>query len=171
MQDKHCAMEDDSRPSGSRPTFEVSTYDGENFEAYFVDWEQLKEFDHERFDFFISECLGILAFRTQAGKWIKYQGKWPRLGPVALSIIRTVMDNPGVYLTPSEIAHFTDNEELFSAPALASRVCAIRKTFIESKEKEHFFLTRDTGRMALAWPKDKTWAQVRISTTRNGGQS
>ena len=171
MQQKDSAMVANGRTSASRLTFEVSTYDGEEFEAFFVDREQLKEFDFKRFDCLIADCLGVLGFRTPAGKWIQYDGRWPRIGSVALSIIGTVMDNPGVYLTPSDVVRFTGNEDLFSASALASRVCAIRKTFHESKEKQYFFLTRDRGRMALAWPKDKTWAQVRISTTQNGDQS
>jgi len=142
----------------TEPKYEVTRYDGHEVEATTMAAEERDAIDPKEFDHLISTCSGTLGFRDQRGSWIEHHGKWPRMGPVCIAILRALQLNPGDFLDPRDIGLLTGNESLYDNNVLAARVCAIIKAHNDATGR--FIETRTSGGYAVRWPGARTWVWI-----------
>ena len=143
-------------------SFELKHWDGHAMKTQPVSAEEIRAIDRNIADYFISSCLRVLSFRAASGKRFEHAGRWPGIGRVGIKILRAIQSQPGVYLGPMELTILTEEESLLDTANLAARNYVLRKAHCETKEIAHFFLTPDTGSIALTWPAHLTWMSLDV---------
>jgi len=148
--------------------YQVTTYDGEKMTTVAMNRAQLKDIDPQSVDHYLSFAFGRWEYRDAEGQWITQDLDSKGLGNTGLAILLAVQDCPGEFLTPHQIWDQTDIYSLKTPNNLSARWMSLRRAHEESFTCPHFFLSRRTGGMAVAWNRTRTWMRVeRLSQSIN----
>jgi hypothetical protein len=142
------------------PRYEVWDYDGSQQSVETIGRGDVLAIDKESVDHFLSVDLGIWGFRTADGRWIEYDLSQTSLGPHLLKILDVVRCEPGQYFSPRDVAELTGLDKLAEPNNLSARWRALRLAHQESFGKPHFFLSKRTGGMGIAWNAERSFMQI-----------
>ncbi len=142
--------------------YEVTTYvPGSEVEAKSLSAAELKAIDVQTFDHLLDTAQGVYGYRRADGKWAEQLIDGSGLGKkTGLNIVMALQLNPGVFLTPAEIALLVNNDTLKHAGPLAARMRAIRVAHGENGADQRFFISRRDGGYALKWPREFSWIWI-----------
>ena len=159
------------RKTIAKPSYEIWGYDGNDQSVETISRDDVLAIDKQSVDHFLSIDFGIWAFRTADGSWIEHQLSQRSLGTKLLKILEVVRCEPGEYFSPKDVAELTQIYKLGEPNNLSARWRAMRLAHEESFEKPHFFLSKRTGGMGIAWNPDRSFMQItRIRTDRKSAQ-
>jgi hypothetical protein len=140
---------------------EVTRYNGKEIAVKTMTREEAEAIDLKSFDYYIASAFGKIGFRTASGKWVEYcNGRRPGIGPEGLNLTRAIQLNPGVHLRSLDLAELTGNEDFCGPNCVSAVVLRLRRAHSESKQKQHFFFTGDSGEMTVCWPAEKKWIWI-----------
>jgi len=143
-----------------KPRYEVWGYDGENQSVETISRDDILGINRQSVDHFISLDLGTWAFRTADGRWIEHDLSQTSLGTHLLKILDVVRCEPGQYFSPRDVAELTQLDKLAEPNNLSARWRALRLAHQESFGKPHFFLSKRTGGMGIAWNPERSFMQI-----------
>jgi hypothetical protein len=147
-------------PSIIKPRYRILWYDTVKIKNKIITAEELHAIDQRSVDHFMSFASNTWAYRAADERWVEDNTDWTGLGDTCLAIIKCVQDWPGEYLTPSEIAKLTGIFSLRNPNNLSARWMAIRRAHKESFHEPHFFLSKRTGGLGVAWDATRSWMRV-----------
>jgi hypothetical protein len=140
--------------------YELWSYDGETQSAETISRDDVLAIDRQSVDHFLSIDFGIWGFRTADGRWVEYKLSEKSLGTTLIKILDVVRCEPGEYSSPEEVADLTQIDTLRNPNNLSARWRSLRLTHEESFKKNHFFLSKRTGGMGIAWNPDRSFMQI-----------
>jgi hypothetical protein len=152
-----------------KPRYELWHYDGVTQSVETISRADVLAIDRKSVDHFLSVDFGAWAFWTADGCWIEHQLSQRSLGTKLLKILEVVRCEPGEYFSPKDVAELTQIYKLGEPNNLSARWRAMRLAHEESFEKPHFFLSKRTGGMGIAWNPDRSFMQ--IARIRPDGES
>lgn len=150
-----------------QPRYELWSYDGVIQSVDTISRADVLAIDRQSVDHFLSLDFGIWGFRTADGRWIEYDLSQRSLGTTLLKLLDVVRCEPGEYSSPDEVAELTQIDTLRNPNNLSARWRAMRLTHEESFNKPHFFLSKRTGGMGIAWNAERSFMQVTRIRTNN----
>ena len=149
------------------PRYDLWYYDGSKQSSETISRDDVFAIDRQSVDHFLSLDFGIWGFRTADGRWIEYDLSQRSLGTTLLKLLDVVRCEPGEYSSPDEVAELTQIDTLRNPNNLSARWRAMRLAHQESFKKPHFFLSKRTGGMGIAWNAERSFMQVTRIRTNN----
>jgi len=143
-----------------KPEYELWTYDGTDQLVKTINRDDVLAINKPSVDHVLSVDLGIWGFRRADGRWIEYDLSQTSLGPHLLKILDVVRCEPGQYFSPRDVAELTGLNKLTEPNNLSARWRALRLAHHETFGKPHFFLSKRTGGMGIAWNPERSFMQI-----------
>ena len=143
-----------------KPRYEILGYDGKELSVETGTHEDILAIDRQSVDHFLSLDFGIWGFRTADGQWIEYDMSQKNFGTTLLKILDVVCCNPGGFFSPADVAALTQIYNLGNPNNLSSRWRSLRLLHKETFRKPHFFLSKRSGGMGVAWNAKRSFIQI-----------
>lgn len=152
-------------PNNLQTGFLVETYDGHEIKQTYMDQKGINSLDLDAYDCCLASCLGISRFRDpKTGIWIDFRANGHGIGPKARAILEVTQNRPGIHLDHFTLSLVTGDENFADGGNVATRICALRRAFHESKKDEYYILTED----GVAWRKEATWIRIELTLKAKG---
>ena len=124
-----------------------------------ISGDRVRNLKPHDFDFFLNMLSEKMTIRTRSGKDIEYSGDFPHLGNKTLSLLFTLLSQPGMFLSADEISENDSNVSVRSVHhSLEVRLAMLRKSFGENNQEPWFFLTKKP--YAITFNKERSYCLV-----------
>ena len=125
--------------------------------------------DPDDVDFHCDEAFGRIQIRQSRGEPAQHPAEIPRIGPVRRKVLLVVMNRPGEYLSPRQLATLTGYPWLRDPRNVAGCIRSMRRAFGETGSRPFYFLTRRSP-YAVAWCAGRSWRHIEaVLLPLNGG--
>ncbi|MFC1765001.1 hypothetical protein ACFL6U_23390 [Planctomycetota bacterium] len=143
-----------------KPRYDFWSYDGKRQAVYTGDQDDVLAIDRQSYDHFLSVDFGLFSFRTADNRWIEYDLSQRSLGKTLVKILDVVRCEPGAYFGPQDVFKLTKIFSLQNPNNLSARWRALRLAHEESFKRPHFFLSKRTGGLGVAWNPERSFLQI-----------
>ena len=148
--------------------YDLWGYDGKNQFTKTISRDDVLSINKQSFDHCLLVDFGYWGFRTADGRWIEYDLSQKSLGNTLLQILDVVRCDPGYYFSPEDMEELTKIHSLGTPNNLSARWRALRLAHKETFSAPHFFLSKRTGGMGVAWNSEKSFIQITKIKQDNG---
>lgn len=114
--------------------------------------------DPDDVDFHLDEAFGRIQIRQSDGTAVEHLVEIPGIGAARRKVLLALMNRPGEFLCPRQLAALTGNPWLRDPRNVAGCVRALRRAFGETGTRPFYFLTRRHP-YAVAW-SGRTWRHI-----------
>ena len=123
-----------------------------------MDTSMAVRLDPDDVDFHLDEAFGRIQIRQSDGTALKHLAEIPGIGAERRKVLLALMNRPGEFLCPRQLAALTGNTWLRDPRNVAGCVRALRRAFGETGTIPFYFITRRHP-YAVAW-SDRSWRHI-----------
>lgn len=154
--------------TADEPEYLVTTYRDVKITEQKMTRSEVLALDPDDVDCHFDEAFGRIQIRQSEGGTTQHLADIPGIGEARRKALLVMMNRPGEFLCPRQLAALTGNLWLRDRRNLASYIRTMRRAFGETGTSPFYFLTRRHP-YAAAWCADRSWRQIEaIALPLNG---